>query len=78
MLEIIQNINDSKFEETPHLLIEINKENQYIIFASNEIGFSAKDIRSICNISSSSKKEIITSLKSEENVTYGQKGIGFK
>ena len=72
--EIIQNVNDNNFEENvvPEMYLEVNlsdRNNPYIIVASNEMGFRIEDVYSICNSSKSTKKG---------KNKIGQKGIGFK
>ena len=69
-LELIQNAEDNKYspEEKPELDFILN--DSWLIIQNNELGFSEKDVDSICNIGGSNKQ------RSEGYI--GEKGIGFK
>ncbi len=65
--EILQNFEDAQYKNKGIVQVYINE--SCIILANNEIGFSANDVNSICNLSNSEKKL---------NTHIGNKGIGFK
>jgi hypothetical protein len=65
--EILQNFEDAQYKNKGIVQVYINE--SCIILANNEIGFTANDVNSICNLSNSEKKL---------NTHIGNKGIGFK
>ena len=67
LYEILQNFEDTKYENKGTVHISINR--SFIIFANNEVGFTANDVNSICSLSNSEK---------QLNTHIGNKGIGFK
>ena len=77
LYEIIQNADDNSYDnENPYLLIELKEillEGEKVIALSiinNEKGFTEEDVRAICKIGKSNKKDRYDSI--------GEKGIGFK
>ncbi|KAJ6261547.1 hypothetical protein Dda_4217 [Drechslerella dactyloides] len=71
--ELLQNAEDNSYgDRTPE--IKIQYENGYVLFESNEIGFSKANVDSICTACKSSKVQ--SAGKQEEAI--GEKGIGFK
>ncbi|EWC47461.1 hypothetical protein DRE_00429 [Drechslerella stenobrocha 248] len=71
--ELIQNAEDTRYEEGPPK-ISIHYENGYVLFESNEVGFSKANVDSICTATKSSK----VGLDGKEGGVIGEKGIGFK
>ncbi|KAK6354592.1 hypothetical protein TWF696_003734 [Orbilia brochopaga] len=71
--ELIQNAEDNSYgRRTPE--IKIHHENGYVLFESNEIGFSKANVDSICTACKSSK--VLSDIKQDDLI--GEKGIGFK
>ena len=70
LMEILQNIDDCIYEETP--AVDISFKNNKLVVLYNETGFKKEHVASITAIGDSTKKYI-----ENENLT-GEKGIGFK
>ncbi|KAI0302873.1 hypothetical protein B0F90DRAFT_1667473 [Multifurca ochricompacta] len=73
LLEFIQNADDNAYADgvTPTLHLRI--EDRLVLFECNELGFSADNVKAICDIGASTK----TREKSTRGFI-GEKGIGFK
>src|SRR3990167_4586073 len=69
LFEMIQNADDNKYLPTtiPEMVFIINED--HLLIKKNEIGFTAKNVHSVCCIGNSSKTA---------GVDVGQKGLGFK
>ena len=67
LYEILQNFEDTRYKDKGTANIYVDR--TCIIFSNNEIGFTVKDINSICGLSNSQK---------QFNTHIGNKGIGFK
>ncbi|KAF5833707.1 hypothetical protein DUNSADRAFT_9905, partial [Dunaliella salina] len=69
LMELIQNADDCKYAtSTPSLRFEIHADR--IVVKSNEIGFDEVNVKAICIMGQSSKRDVQGYI--------GQKGIGFK
>jgi hypothetical protein len=67
----VQNADDNIYPENVEPTLTFILQESGIIVLNNEQGFSAKNIRALCDVGNSTKKG--------SNVGYiGQKGIGFK
>lgn len=68
--ELLQNSDDNAYSDavTPALFLRVSK--SCITVLNNEIGFTADDVRSVCDLGASTK------LSSSNSI--GRKGIGFK
>ncbi|RNA10302.1 hypothetical protein BpHYR1_043712, partial [Brachionus plicatilis] len=68
--EIIQNFEDTEYDSANKpWFIKLIIDKDYLIFCNNEKGFKAKDVKSICSCSESSK---------QKGKHIGHKGLGFK
>ena len=68
--EIIQNFEDTEYNSVDKpWFIKLIIDKDYLLFCSNQEGFKAKDIKSICSCSESSK---------QKGKHIGHKGLGFK
>lgn len=92
--ELIQNIDDCRFDDIPKVLIIADTDNNTIELCYNEKGFEYRDVYGICSYGYTTKKEFeITNgecrLKIEKDKTAfkngiysryktGEKGVGFK
>ncbi|KAI7390187.1 hypothetical protein KC336_g17010 [Hortaea werneckii] len=74
ILELIQNSDDNKYasDVIPKLQI-IYREDGFLFIGSNEVGFTAANVRAICRIACSTKK-----VEGSQKGYIGEKGIGFK
>ncbi|KAK9788173.1 putative Heterokaryon incompatibility domain-containing protein [Seiridium cardinale] len=72
LLELIQNADDNKYGDVLPTL-SINYQDHQLTVYCNELGFSKKNVESLCRIGSSTKQGSTTT----EHYT-GEKGIGFK
>lgn len=72
--EILQNIDDCTYEETPRAIIRFDKvKEEYKLYVEyNEIGFTREQMRAITAIGDSTKKKLLSATAT------GEKGIGFK
>ncbi|KAK9081153.1 hypothetical protein Syun_030516 [Stephania yunnanensis] len=71
LLELVQNADDNVYPENVEPTIVFIMQSSEIIVLNNERGFSAQNIRALCDVGSSTKKG--------SSAGYiGQKGIGFK
>ncbi|KAL0904100.1 hypothetical protein M5K25_026173 [Dendrobium thyrsiflorum] len=71
ILELIQNADDNSYPENVEpTLVFILQENGVIVL-NNEVGFSAQNMRALCDVGNSTKK-------GSSGGYIGQKGIGFK
>ncbi|KAM3357023.1 hypothetical protein P3S68_023737 [Capsicum galapagoense] len=71
ILELVQNADDNTYPETVKPSLVFILQDKGIIVLNNERGFSADDIRALCDVGNSTKKG--------SNAGYiGKKGIGFK
>ncbi|KAJ7725654.1 hypothetical protein DFH07DRAFT_931477 [Mycena maculata] len=70
ILELVQNADDNTYGPgvTPTLAISLDVDN--LIVACNEVGFEERQVRAICKIGASTKKD--------QQGYIGEKGIGFK
>lgn len=72
LVEIIQNANDNKFDDTEPTLV-ISYGAGHVQIECNEIGFTPENVDAICSLGKSSKK------RPGDLTSYvGEKGIGFK
>ncbi|XP_073014216.1 protein NO VEIN isoform X1 [Typha latifolia] len=71
LLELVQNADDNIYPENVEPTLVFILEEAGIVVLNNELGFSAQNIRALCDIGNSTKKG--------SNAGYiGHKGIGFK
>ncbi|XP_006360950.1 uncharacterized protein [Solanum tuberosum] len=71
ILELVQNADDNTYPETVEPSLTFILQDKGIVVLNNERGFSADDIRALCDVGNSTKKG--------RNAGYiGKKGIGFK
>ena len=74
VFELLQNFDDAEYssEVIPTVMVVTNRteHSEFAVFGSNEVGFTETDVRSICNVGSSTKKG--------QEGFIGEKGIGFK
>jgi hypothetical protein len=71
VLELIQNADDNDYtEEKPYLKFILDSGS--ILVQNNEVGFNEKNVRAICDVGESTKKE------KKIRGYIGEKGIGFK
>ena len=74
VFELLQNFDDAEYssEVIPTVVVVTNRteHSEFAVFGSNEVGFTETDVRSICNVGSSTKKG--------RQGFIGEKGIGFK
>ncbi|KAF5465031.1 hypothetical protein F2P56_015064, partial [Juglans regia] len=71
LLELVQNADDNIYPEDVEPTLTFILQESGIILLNNEQGFSAQNIRALCDVGNSTKKG--------SNAGYiGQKGIGFK
>ncbi|KAJ7955389.1 Histidine kinase/DNA gyrase B [Quillaja saponaria] len=71
LLELVQNADDNNYPENVEPTLTFILQESGIIVLNNEEGFSAQNIRALCDVGNSTKKG--------SNVGYiGKKGIGFK
>ncbi|KAH7521674.1 hypothetical protein FEM48_Zijuj07G0058000 [Ziziphus jujuba var. spinosa] len=71
LLELVQNADDNVYPENVEPTLTFILQDSSIIVLNNERGFSAHNIRALCDVGNSTKKG--------SNAGYiGQKGIGFK
>ncbi|KAF5638772.1 het domain protein [Fusarium tjaetaba] len=75
LFELLQNADDNAYgDQTPH--VALRYDGRYLSIESNELGFSKKNVVSICKFSQSTKASKSTG-PSDRNFI-GEKGIGFK
>ncbi|KAL5702978.1 hypothetical protein ACHQM5_028128 [Ranunculus cassubicifolius] len=71
LLELVQNADDNSYPEHVEPTLVFILQSSGIVVLNNEQGFTAKNIRALCDVGNSTKKG--------SNAGYiGQKGIGFK
>lgn len=58
VFEFIQNADDNIYEETVAPSFEITVEDRKMSFHSNEIGFNAQNVKAICKVGASTKKNL--------------------
>ncbi len=77
VMELLQNAEDNEYPEntTPKLRFELQREDLLqrddLTILNNEVGFTEQNVRSICSVGDSTKREHTTGY-------IGEKGIGFK
>ncbi|KAJ3535491.1 hypothetical protein NM688_g6968 [Phlebia brevispora] len=73
IFEFIQNADDNTYPvgEHPTLAMALTRRSGYMDISTNEVGFNADNIRAICRIGDSTKKD-------RSKGFIGEKGIGFK
>lgn len=71
VMELVQNAEDNDYPEgtTPKLRFEL--QNSVLTILNNEIGFTEQNVKSICSVGASTKRE-------HTKGYIGEKGIGFK
>lgn len=72
ILELIQNADDNNYSATVVPTLRFRLSRSMLTVECNETGFTEKDVRSICEIHDSTKKE----RKTVEDGCIGEKGIG--
>ncbi|RWR75853.1 DUF3883 domain-containing protein [Cinnamomum micranthum f. kanehirae] len=71
LLELVQNADDNMYPENVEPALVFILQSTGVVVLNNEQGFSARNIRALCDVGNSTKKG--------SNTGYiGQKGIGFK
>ncbi len=70
VLELIQNTDDEDYDEQENPFFRFVRTREYLLVQYNEAGFSEEDVRSLCDISRSTKSKAASQI--------GEKGIGFK
>ncbi|KAL3634393.1 hypothetical protein CASFOL_021447 [Castilleja foliolosa] len=71
LLELVQNADDNSYPENVEPTLSFILQEEGIIVLNNEVGFSANNIRALCDVGNSTKKG--------QSAGYiGKKGIGFK
>lgn len=70
ILELIQNADDNDYAPgvDPQLIFKLSPER--LVLVNNEVGFSEKNVRALCDVGKSSK--------TKKTGYIGEKGIGFK
>lgn len=68
--ELLQNCDDNKYAEGCSPSVKIIVTNAAVVLLNNELGFSAADVRSLCDLGASTKMDVSSAI--------GRKGIGFK
>ncbi|KAK3187916.1 hypothetical protein Dsin_027477 [Dipteronia sinensis] len=71
LLELVQNADDNMYPENAEPTLIFILQESGITILNNELGFSARNIRALCDVGNSTKKGSGTDY-------IGQKGIGFK
>ncbi|XP_057958300.1 protein NO VEIN isoform X2 [Malania oleifera] len=71
LLELVQNADDNIYPENVEPTLTFILQDECIIVLNNEQGFSAQNIRALCDVGNSTKKGSAAGY-------IGQKGIGFK
>lgn len=71
LLELVQNADDNTYPENVEPTLTFVLQDEGIIVLNNERGFTAQNIRALCDVGNSTKKGSIAGY-------IGQKGIGFK
>lgn len=71
ILELVQNADDNNYSETVEPTLTFILHDSGIIVLNNERGFSAQNMRALCDVGNSTKKGSIAGY-------IGKKGIGFK
>lgn len=72
ILELIQNGDDNTYPAGVRPTLNINLSRRNLVVKCNEVGFTAENVRAICDINGSTKK----ARKSIEDGCIGEKGIG--
>ncbi|KAL4272173.1 hypothetical protein GQ457_13G017120 [Hibiscus cannabinus] len=70
LLELVQNADDNVYSENEEPTLTFVLQESGIVVLNNELGFSAENIRALCDVGSSTKKG--------RSGYIGKKGIGFK
>ncbi|KAH8077516.1 hypothetical protein BXZ70DRAFT_962644 [Cristinia sonorae] len=70
LLEFIQNADDNSYPEGVAPTLKIRLEPGWLIIQSNELGFTEENVKALCKIGASTKKN--------KEGYIGEKGIGFK
>ncbi|KAH7036417.1 hypothetical protein B0J12DRAFT_765414 [Macrophomina phaseolina] len=70
LLELLQNADDNKYDDTKPTLALAYTEDKHFRLHCNEKGFSPEDVEAICDIGNSTKLSSAS--------TTGEKGVGFK
>ncbi|KAJ9472872.1 Peptide methionine sulfoxide reductase MsrA [Diplonema papillatum] len=70
VLELIQNADDNKYPSGALPTLRFDLGRRSVVVSNNEVGFSAKNIRALCDVGSSTK--------TNADGYIGMKGIGFK
>ncbi|KAL5848549.1 hypothetical protein ACOSQ4_006562 [Xanthoceras sorbifolium] len=71
LLELVQNADDNMYPENLEPTLAFILQESGIVVLNNELGFSAQNIRALCDVGNSTKK-------GSGGGYIGQKGIGFK
>lgn len=71
ILELVQNADDNNYQENVEPTLAFILRDSGIVVLNNEQGFSAKNMRALCDVGNSTKKGSSTGY-------IGKKGIGFK
>lgn len=74
LMELIQNADDNTYSKDEIPTLEIELQEDKLLFICNEKGFTEKDVSAICDVNQSGK----ISDESERRGYIGEKGIGFK
>lgn len=72
ILELIQNADDNTYPPGVRPTFSVNLSRRRLVVKCNETGFTADNVRAICDINGSTKK----ARKSIEDGCIGEKGIG--
>ncbi|CAH0045651.1 unnamed protein product [Clonostachys solani] len=75
LYELLQNADDAHYgPKTPQVIIRYS--DRYVLFESNEVGFSKANLNSICRATMSTKRGDENARDQRRSI--GEKGIGFK
>lgn len=74
--ELLQNADDCEYADGVIPSVEISVSNGELVFATNEVGFKANNVRAITAIGESTKNLLLNA--GNDRQTIGEKGVGFK
>ena len=74
--ELLQNADDCEYAEGVIPSVEISVGDDELVFATNEVGFKANNVRAITAIGESTKNLLLNTDNSR--LAIGEKGVGFK
>jgi len=72
ILELIQNADDNTYDVNTEPTLSLELSRNQLIVKCNEVGFTNQNVRAICDINASTKRE----RKKVDDGCIGEKGIG--